>query len=217
MKKFVLLTLVLAMVISMAACGCDHAAGDPQLISVDTTNLTIQWEVPCKDCGEVIETTESATGIAPVNGVMQLSPDEWFACLTTNIVQYGANQSLAPHSVESEDNALVQGIVSMAGMKAVISFWDPDGNTLTTEQREQRDITNSLCVEAQFTNDNVTDFYTMLMLFAITNNSELDLDGANALCSQIMAGDIVSDNGYSYSLAILSAENHTVALTITAE
>ena len=217
MKKLVLLTLVVAMVFSMAACSCNHKPGDLQIVSVDTEKLTIAWEQPCSKCGEVIETKETATGVASANGVFPLSPTEWFDCLSSNIYQYGANNTLAAFTAESEDNALVNGVISFNGMKAAFSFRDAEGNILTTDQQDQRGLVNSIHVEGLFDNATATEFFQLIMLTAINCNSEMDPNTANQLAAAVMAFETVSNNGYIYSLGILSAEDHTVLLTITAE
>lgn len=217
MKRFLAIILVLTMALSMAACGCDHQAGSLQLTSVDTENLTISWELPCSICGEVLETQQTGTGIAPADGKMRLSPDQWYNCLTTQIKTMGASQTLIPYPMESEDNALLHGVVSVSGMLAVYSFWDADGNVLTTEQRDAQDQTHCIRIDGQFTNDTATDFFMLLMLTVIGNNSELDLEAANTLCAQIMSGNPATDNGYSYQMSIISVEDHTVRVDISAD
>ena len=243
MKKFVLLTLVLAMSLSMIGCGCnhqwqeatcqapktctvcgetqgnpqDHTAGEEKVVAVDTENLTATLEVACADCGAVMDSKEVATGLASANGGFPLSPTEWFNCLSTNIYQFGANNTLAAFTVESEDNALVHGVISFNGMKAAFSFLDAEGNIITTDQQDIRGLVHSVQVEGLFDNTTATDFYQLLMLVGITNNAEMDPNTSNALASSIMAFDTVSDNGYIYDLAIISAEEHKVMFTITAE
>ena len=54
-------------------------------------------------------------------------------------------------------------------------------------------------------------------LVFLTNNSQLDPAGANTLAGQIMGGQTVTDNGYTYAMEITSVENHTVCVSITAE
>lgn len=241
MKKLIVLILVLAMAVSMGGChehhweaatcespkicnNCNategeplgHTSGEARIAAVDTENLTATFEIPCSICGEVVETKEASTGVAPLDGKMQLSPTEWFQCLTTNIYQYGAHQTLMAFPAESEDNALVQGVMTFTGLKAAITFWDAEGNILTTEQ-DQRNLVKTVNVEAQFTNETAAEFYQLLMLIALTNNSQMDPTTANEVASSVMGFDIVADNGYLYALEIVSKEDHTVALTITTE
>ena len=242
MKKLIVMILALAMVFSLAGCGCDHqwaeatctapktytrcgetegaalthTSGELKVVSVDTENLTITQELSCARCGTVLETKEVSTGIAPLDGKMQLSPSEWFTCLTTNIYQYGANQTLLAFPVESEDDALVLAVMTLNDMKAVFTFRDAEGNILTAEQ-DQRNLANSICLEAQFTNATASEFYQLLMLVVLTNNSDMDPATANELAGKIMGFETVSSNGYAYNLQIVSKETHTVALTITTE
>ena len=243
MKKFVVLTLAIAMVFSLVACGCnhqwveatcqspktcsacgetqgtalDHTAGEENVSAVDAETLVATLEVTCVDCGTVMESKEVATGMASVNGVFPLAPTEWFNCLSTNIYQYGANNTLAAFTVESEDNALVHGVISFNGMKAAFSFLDAAGNVITTDQQEQRKLVHTVQVEGFFDNTTATDFYQLLMLLGITNNAEMDPNTANTLAANIMSFETVSNNGYIYDMGILSAEEHKVLFTITAE
>ena len=243
MKKLITFALVFAMGLSMIGCGCNHqweeatctnpktctlcgkaegevgnhTPGEMTITAVDTKALTIAYDLPCSICGEVIETKESTTGIAPINSVIQVSPDEWYNCLITNIHSYGAGQSLYSYPVESEDNALLCSIVTMSQMNAVFSFQDIDGNTITTENREIRNNIHNIRMDAQFTNDNAKEFFMLLMLVLLNNNSALEPADANGLTSQIMQGQQITDNGFTYSMEILSVENHTVCVSITAE
>ena len=57
----------------------------------------------------------------------------------------------------------------------------------------------------------------MLMLVILNNNSALEPADANTLTMQIMQGAEVTDNGYTYAMEIISVENHTVCVSITAE
>ena len=57
----------------------------------------------------------------------------------------------------------------------------------------------------------------LLMLVMINNNAQLEPADANTLCSQIMGGQAVTDNGYTYAMEITSVENHTVCVGITAD
>ena len=242
MKKLVLLTLALAMVISMVGCSCnhqweaatcqapktctlcqetegdllDHTAGQMELAKVDTETLTITYQSACTVCDAVLGTEEASTGIAPVDGRMVINADEWFACLTTNIRQYGASQTLVPHGGESEDNTLVQGVVTLSGMKAAMTFLDTEDTLLLTDQSDLRDYIHTIQVDAQFTNDTASEFYMLIMLLLINNNSSMDFDTANQLASQIMKGDEVADNGYTYHMKIMSLADQMVRLTIVA-
>lgn len=241
MKKSIVMILVLAMAVSMAGCcnhrweeatcvtpkicnNCDATEGEPlghtpgkeTITAVDTENLTVTYAISCDVCGEVIETKETSAGVAPQDGKMQLSPNEWFQCLATNIYQYGANQTLLAFPVESEDDALVLAVMTLNDMKAVFTFRDAEGNILTTEQ-DQRNLASAICLEAQFTNDTASEFYQLLMLVTLTNNGEMDPTSANELAGKIMGFETVTDNGYTYALEIISKEDHTVVLTITAE
>lgn len=243
MKKLISFALALAIVFSMAACGCQHewqeatckaaktcalcgeTEGEPAehapeawvVTSVDTQALSMGQDLNCAVCGELIATKNSSTGSAPVNSTVCISPDEWFNCLITNIASYGAGQSLYGYPVESADNALLHSIVSMYQMNAVFSFLDLKGNTVTTDQRDMRGNVHNIRMDAQFTNDNAKEFFMLLMLVLINNNAELEPGDANTLCGQIMSGEQVTDNGYTYAMEIISVENHTVCVSITAE
>ena len=243
MKKLVSMIIVLAMVCSMTACGCDHqweeasctapktctkcgetdgdAAGHtPRSLivsAVDTENLTMTQDLPCDECGEIIETKTAPTGIAPVDSVIAVSPDEWYNCLLTNISNYGASQNLYGYPVESEDGALLHSVVTMSQMNTVFSFQNVDGTVITTEENEVRGNIHTICMEAQFTNDNAQEFFMLLMLVLLNNNSSLEPADANTLTGQIMSGEQITDNGYLYAMEILSVENHTVRVNITAE
>lgn len=243
MKKFVLLTLVLAMGLSMIGCGCnhqweeatctnpktctlcgktegnvlEHTPGILEVASVDTENLTITYNVPCNICAEVMETMESSTGVAPADAKMVLSPEEWYACLSTNIQQLGAGQTLMPYGItQGEDDAFIASVVSMSGMTSAISFYDDQKAVLTTAQQGERNLTHNLCIEAQFSNETAKAFYMFLMVVAMTNNSELDAESANTIAGAIMAGQEITDNGYTYVMNITSVENHTVRVDIVA-
>jgi len=243
MKKLISLVLALAMVFSLAACGCQHEwqeatckaaktcalCGETEgeaaehvpeawvVTSVDTQALSMAQDLNCAVCGELIATKDSSTGSAPVNSTVCISPDEWFNCLITNIASYGAGQSLYGYPVESADNALLHSIVTMSQMNAVFSFLDAEGNTITTDQRDMRGNVHNIRMDAQFTNDNAKEFFMLLMLVLINNNAELEPGDANTLCGQIMSGEQVTDNGYTYAMEIISVENHTVCVSITAE
>lgn len=217
MKKLICLVIALAFVFSMTACGCDHVAGEPQVKSVNSADLTMERTVSCTQCGKVMDTQTSPIGIAPENSVMPIGPAAWFECLTTNIKTYDSSGMLVPMAVESEDGALLRSIVSPSGFKSVISFFDKDENVITTEQGAETGIVHRIRVEAQFDNNTATTFYTLLMLMAMTNNSSWDNDSVNALAKTIMSGETVNDNGYSYTMEILSPETHTVAVYIVAE
>ena len=128
MKKLICFALALAMAVSMAACGCDHVAGEPQVKSVNSTELTMERTISCTQCGKQMDTETVAVGIAPANSVMPIGPAAWFECLTTNIKTYDTSGMLVPMAVESEDGALLRSIVSPTGFKSVISFFDKDGN-----------------------------------------------------------------------------------------
>lgn len=217
MKRLILLILALAMAFSTAACGCNHTAGDLKLISADTAALTAKWEQTCSQCGKVMDTVETATGVAPTNGLMPLSPQDWFACLSTVIRGYGASQTLMPVEPEAQDDALLYSVVNMSGLKTAIYFYDKDGTVLTTEQRNDAGKVHSIHIQAQFTNESAPQFYVMLALLAITNNSELADTDASRIADQIMGGMEVTDNGYLYQMAITSVEDQTVMLIINAE
>lgn len=243
MKKLVLMILALAMVLSMAGCGCDHqweeatcqapktcslcgqtqgetaghTPGQLSVASVDTANLTLTQEQLCGVCAEVLEVTESATGTAPVDGVLTLSPEEWFACLSTVIRTYESSGMLIPLEAESQDGALLYSVLTLSGFRSAIAFYDSEGNVLTTEQASERNKVHEICVEAQFDNTTAESFYTLLLLMGMNNNSQWTNDGVNQLGTQVMAGETVSDNGYCYSMQILSIEDHTVSVSIIAE
>lgn len=242
MKRILAVILVLTMAVSMAGC-CDHnwveatcvtpkscsncnaAEGEPlghtpgkEIVSaVDTEALTVTFDTPCERCGEVIESRQSSTGIAPVGSTLILSADEWYNCLSTNIKQLGAGQTLYPYPAESQDNTLIHGVVSVSQMGAVFTFNDADGTALTTDQREARGIIHNIRLDGQFTNDNVKEFFMLLMIVLINNNAELAPEDASTLVSQIMSGNQVSDNGYTYAMEIVSVADHTVCVSITAE
>lgn len=217
MKRLILFALVPAMVLTLCACGCDHTAGDRKLVSVDTAALTAQWEIPCSQCGKVIETLETSTGAAPEDGVLPIAPADWFACLTTNVKSYDSSGALMPAQAESQDDALLYTVVSMGGLRSVISFFDKDGSPITTGQAAELGNVHRIRMDAQFENASTVEFYTLLLMIAMTNNGGWQTDAVNALCQQIMAGESVTDNGYSYTMEILSAEDHTVAVHIVAE
>lgn len=217
MKKLISFALVLAMVFSMVACGCKHEAGEPQVKSVNITDLTMERTLSCTLCGKVMENQTSPVGIAPVNSAVPVGPAAWFECLTTNIKNYDSSGMLVPMGVESEDGALLRSIVSPSGFKSVISFFDKEGNVITNEQSADHGVVHRIRVEAQFDNDTATTFYTLLMLIAMTNNSGWDNDSVNALAKQIMGGESVNDNGYTYAMEIISPETHTVVVHIVAE
>jgi len=217
MRKWIALILVLAMSMSLAACGCEHGSADIQLTDVDTAKLTAQWKVTCAECGKVIEKRDAATGVAPKDSTLQLTPAQWFECLTTNIKTYDSTGMLVPMGVESEDGAMLRSIVSPNGFKCVISFFDKEENVITTQQADTSELVHRIRVEAQFDNDTATHFYTLIMLMAMTNNSEWDNESVNNLAKAVMGGESVTDNGYSYTMEILSPITHTVALYIVAE
>jgi len=243
MKKLVLLTVIIAMLISMAGCGCshqwndatcqaprtcslcgktegdagEHVPGSEAITAVDTKNLTVTYGISCSICGSELETTESATGIAPAGSVIRISPEEWHSCLVTNLQMYGAGQTLYSYPVEAQDNTLLHSIVSVSQMNVVFSYQDAEGNPLTTDSKEARDMIHNIRMDAQFTNDNAKEFFMLLMLVLINNNAALAPADANTLCAQIMSGNSVSDNGFTYIMEITSVENHTVCVSITAE
>ena len=243
MKKLISFVLVLSMAVSMAACGCDHqweyatcqtpktctkcgetegtalahVPGDPVITAVDTAALTVTSDLPCSACGQVMETLTGSTGATPANGVVAVSPEEWYQCLLTVIRNYGAGQSLYTYPVEAEDNTLLRSIVTMSQMNAVFSFQDRDGNTITTDMSDVRGCIHNIRMDAQFTNDNAKEFFMLLMIIVINNNSTLEPDAANALAGQIMSGNTVTDNGYTYAMEIVSVEDHRVCVSITAE
>lgn len=217
MKRILLLTLALAMLLSLAACGCQHTDCEKILTEVDTDTLTAKWEVICSQCGKVTEKEETATGLAPVNSALPLSPADWFACLTTHIKTYDTSGMLVPMEVSSEDGAALHSIVSPTGFKSVISFFDKDDAVITTQDSALGGKVHRIRIEAQFDNSTATTFYTLLMLMAMTNNADWDNQRVNDLASQVMAGQTVTDNGYSYSMQILSVQTHTVAVNIVAQ
>lgn len=217
MKKLICFALALAMAVSMAACGCDHVAGEPQVKSVNSTELTMERTTSCTQCGKQMDTETVAVGIAPANSVMPIGPAAWFECLTTNIKNYDSSGMLVPMAVESEDGALLRSIVSPSGFKSVISFFDKDGNVIMDAQSADHGVVHRIRVEAQFDNSTATTFYTLLMLMAMTNNSQWDNDQVNALAKEIMSGASAADNGYSYTMEIVSPETHTVVVHIVAE
>lgn len=243
MKKLISFILVLTMVFSMSACSCDHqwqaadcttpktctkcgetegdaaghVSGDLVVSAVDAANLTMTQDLPCAVCGEIIETKTSPTGIAPVNSVIPVSADEWYNCLMTNIQSYGAGQSLYSYPVESEDNALLCSVVSMSQMNAVFSFQDVAGNVIPSDQKDARSLVHNIRMDAQFTNDNAKEFFMLLMLVLLNNNASLEPADANTLAGQIMQGAQVSDNGYTYAMEIISAQDHMVCVSMNAE
>lgn len=242
MKKLIVLILVLTMALSLAGCHthhweaatCEspkicndcgategeplgHTPGSEAITAVDVENLTVTYAISCSVCGKEMETRESATGIAPENGVLALSADEWYGCLTTNIQQLGASQTLYPYPAESQDGTLICAVVSPSQLQTVFTFNDADGNALTTQQSSDRSLIHNIRLDGQFTNDNAKEFFMLLMIVLINNNASLDFNDANVLSSQIMSGNPVSDNGYTYAMEIVSVENHTVCVSITAE
>ena len=243
MKKLISFVLALVMVFSMAACGCNHqwqdatctapktcgkcgeTDGEPaghttkewMISAVNTDALTMTQDLPCEVCGEITETNTVSTGIAPTEGVIPVSPDEWYQCLLTNIQNYGAGQTLYDYPVESEDHALLHSLVSMSQMNAVFSFNDTEGNAIVTDSKEIRGSVHNIRMDAQFTNNNAKEFFMLLMLVLLNNNASLDPADANTLAGQIMSGEQISDNGYAYAMEIISPENHTVCVSITAE
>lgn len=217
MKRLIPLILVLAMVLSMAACGCKHTAGELRLVSVDSAALTAKWELPCTQCGKVMDTKQTPTGISPTDGTLPISPQDWFSCLATNIKSYDSTGSLMPAAAESQDNALLYTVVSMGGFRSVLSFFDADSNVVTLEQAALTGLAHRIRLEAQFENETALEFYTLLLMIAMTNNSSWNSDDINALCKQIMEGESVTDNGYTYTMEIQSVESHTVVVHIVAE
>lgn len=216
MKRILSIALSLTLLI-MTGCGCKHTPGSFTIAAIDTASLTMTLEQICTSCGEMIETKETATGIAPADGLFYLSPDDWFSCLTTNIQTYGAAQSLMPVQADPQDNALLYSVVNLTGFKSAISFHDKEGTVFTTEQSDDSCAVNSIHLQAQFDNESATHFYMLLALIAITNNSDLTIEDASAIANQIMTNMEAFDNGYHYQLEITSVENHTVVLGITAE
>ena len=243
MKKLVLLTLVVAMVLSMAGCGCkhewkdatcttpktcslcgetegevlEHTPGQLEITSVDTEALTITYQQVCTGCGATLDTQTGSTGIAPVDGKFVLSPNEWNACLTANINAMGAGQTYLPCVSENDDNAIVHGIITLSGTTAAMSYYDKDGNVLTTDRGDDRNQIYNLSMECQFTNETAKEFFVLLMLVAMTNNSELDFNAANNLVDKIFGGELVTDNGYTYGMTIVSMLEQTVRVDIVAE
>ena len=243
MKKILALCLALTMTLSMIGCGCNHqwqeancttpktctkcaqtegeAVGHSEgawvVSAVDADNLTMTRELACEVCGEVLETATESTGAAPVNSAISLSPDEWYNCLLTNIQLNGLGQSIYDYPTESTDDALLHGLVSMSQLMVVFSFLDAEGNTITTAQANDRGIVHNIRIDAQFTNDNAREFYMLLMILTISNNAGLAPEDANILAGQIMSGNAVSDNGYTYAMEIVSVEEHRVCVSITAE
>ena len=217
MKRILPIVLVLTMLLTMTGCGCKHTPSSFTITAIDTTALTMTLEQTCTSCGEIIETKETATGISPADGLFYLSPDDWFSCLTTNILTYGAAQSLMPVQADPQDNALLYSVVNLTGFKSAVSFYDKEGTVFTTEQSGDPGAVNSIHIQAQFDNDSATHFYMLLTLIAITNNSDLTVEEASAIATQIMTNMEASDNGYLYQLEITSVADHTVILGITAE
>ena len=214
MKQIASILLVVAMLLTLGGCGCKHTAGSFQVSSVDASALTMTLEQTCTNCGKVLETKQCATSTAPADGTMYLSPADWFSCLSTNIRNYGASQSLMPVEPEAQDDALLFSVVNLSGLKTVMSFHDKDGNALTTEQRSESSTVQSIHIQAQFTNDAAPQFYILLAMIAITNNSELAAEEASQIAQMIMGGMEVTDNGYIYQMVITSVEEQTVMLVI---
>ena len=217
MKKWIALILALAMTLAMAGCGCPHTTTELSIQEVNAETLTAKLHTTCTECGKVVEKQDTPTGIAPQNGTMLLSPAAWFECLTANVNTYGKSASLLPMNVESEDGAILRSLVTPYGFQSVISFFDKEDNVITTEQGVTGGTAHRIRVEAQFDNNSTTTFYTMIMLMMMTNNAEWTNDHVNALAQQVMGGETVTDNGYSYTLEIISPITHTVALHIEAE
>ena len=217
MKRILLITLTLVMLLTMAGCGCDHTPSSFTITAIDTAALTMTLEQTCTTCGEIIETKETATGIAPADGFFYLSPDDWFSCLTTNIQNNGVVQSLMPVQADPQDDALLYSVINLTGLKTAISFHDKEGTVFTTSQGSSAGAVNSIHIQAQFSNETAPHFYTLLALIAITNNSALSAEEASAIADQIMSNMEAYDNGYHYQMEIVSVENQTVAVGITAE
>ena len=217
MKRILALCLALCIILSMTACGCKHESSKMRLTNVDTATRTAKWELTCTNCGEVVETRDADTGVAPADGKIYLSAEQWNSCLITTIAMAGASQSLFAYPVESEDDALLHAVVSMYGMQAVFSYRDTEGNVLTNDQKDTQELISNISIEAMFTNDTAKEFFMMLMLVAMNNNTQISSEEANALATEIMRGNRVSNNGYTYAMEILSAEDHTVRVNITAE
>ena len=242
MKRFLAIMLALAMAAAMAGChqhhweeatcetpkicnDCDATEGEPLghtpgtevITAVDTDALTITLDTICGRCGEVMETKQAPTGIAPADSALVISAEEWYNCLSTNIQLLGAGQTLYPYPAESQDGTYIQGVVTMSQMMTVFTFHDAQGNAITTQQQEDRGIVHNIRVDAQFTNDNAREFFMLLMVVLMNNNAELAPEDANTLTAQIMSGNQVSDNGFTYAMEIVSAADHTVCVSITAE
>ena len=217
MKKLISIILALAMVFSMVACGCKHDNTTLLLHEADTETLTAKWQKTCLDCNEILGYEEGTTGVAPSNGKLRLDADTWQKCLLSNISQLGAGQTLYSYPVESADEAALHAIVSMSQMFAVFSYRDTEGNVITKQSSSDPDLIHSIYLEAQFTNDNAKEFFMLLMIVLINNNADLAYEDANALAAQIMSGTPATDNGYTYSMEIISAQDHKVGVSITAE
>ena len=217
MKKLISIILALAMVFSMVACGCKHNNTTLLLHEADTEKLTAKWQKTCLDCNEILGYEEGTTGVAPSNGKLRLDADTWQKCLLSNITQLGAGQTLYSYPVESADEAALHAIVSMSQMFAVFSYRDMEGNVITKQSSSDPDLIHSIYLEAQFTNDNAKEFFMLLMLVLLNNNSSLDPADANTMTGQIMKGETVSHNGYTYTMEIVSVQDHTVCVSITAE
>lgn len=216
MKRIILLTLVLTMLLTMVGCGCKHTPGSFTVSAVDTSALTMTLEQTCSACGKVLETKECATSIAPAEGTMYLSPEDWFSCLSANIRNFGASQTLMPVEPEAQDDALLFSVVNLSGLKTAMSFHDKDGNALTSAQRSESSTVQSIHIQAQFPNEAAPQFYILLAMIAITNNGELAPEEASQIADMIMGGMEVTDNGYIYQMVITSVEDHTVMLVINA-
>ena len=214
MKRWIALCLAFAMAFTMTACGCEHTAAKISLSNVDTAKLTAKWNLTCVDCGKVVEKRDTTTGVAPQESAYLLTPTQWFECLTTNIKTYDSSGMLTPMPVESEDGAILRSVVSPSGFKSVISFFDKEEAVLTADSVQPM---HRIRVEAQFDNDTATLFYTLIMLMAMTNNSDWTNDSVNDLAMRVMSGESVTDNGYVYTMEIISSITHTVALHIEAE
>ena len=107
--------------------------------------------------------------------------------------------------------------MSPTGFKSVISFFDKDDNVIKAEQSADHGAVHRIRIEAQFDNNTAVTFYTLLMLMAMTNNSQWNNDQVNALAKGIMGGETITDNGYAYTMEIVSPETHTVVVHIEAE
>lgn len=214
MKRILSIALALAMLLTMAGCGCRHTPGSFTVSAVDTSALTMTLEQSCTACGKILETKECATSIAPAEGTMYLNPADWFSCLSANIRNYGASQSLMPVEPEAQEDTLLYSVVNLSGLKTVMSFHDKDGNALTTEQRSNSSTVQSIHIQAQFPNEAAPQFYILLAMIAITNNGELAPEEASQIADMIMGGMEVTDNGYVYQMVITSVEDQTVMLVI---